>query len=532
LNKRVFNFGLRIWDRSVPGRIRIAIEILILSVFIIGTRCANYPDVFVAGNVYFTDADCYARMTRVRMCAEHPGLIVRHHDFENFPEGTTPHTTAAMDYLILTLSILLKPLTTQPIDVAGAVVSPIFALVGGWFLLWWSRRLKLTYRWALLILYALSPILVHGTELGGPDHQSLLILLVAIGLCAEWTLRTEPSRNWGIVSGAAWAVALWVSFYEPLVLFGLILLIALVKDRHLLFGPHRRTGRIVFGAITIIALLIERRIPSLSIFQSGTLLQNWSRTIGELAHVPLFNRLWLVWAGYLIVITPILIWISIRKRTAPPFFLLVLLLATFGLTIWQARWSYFFVLIFILVLPALLESFRPRVAVWLAFILSIFPVLQFWDAQIWPNENELARRAERRSESAQMRQLAVTIRSDQTRAFLAPWWWSPAISYWSGQPGVAGSSHESLSGIGESARFYLSEDPQARREILRIRRVDWVFAYDWDRVGQNSANLLRSAPSEQSIGRVLDRTPGQAPAVFVLSGQNGAAKLFRFADKL
>jgi hypothetical protein len=256
-----------------------------------------------------------------------------------------------------------------------------------------------------------------------------------------------------------WAVALWVSFYEPLVLFGLILLIALVKDRHLLFGPHRRTGRIVFGAITIIALLIERRIPSLSIFQSGALFQNWSRTIGELAHVPLFNRLWLVWAGYLIVITPILIWISIRKRTAPPFFLLVLLLATFGLTIWQARWSYFFALIFILVLPAFLESFRPRVAVWLAFTLSIFPVLQFWDAQIWPNENELARRAERRSESAQMRQLAVKIRSDQKRAFLAPWWLSPAISYWSGQPGVAGSSHESLSGIGESARFYLSEDP-------------------------------------------------------------------------
>jgi hypothetical protein len=43
------------------------IEITTLSVLILATRCANYQDVFIAGNVYFTDADCYARMMRVRM---------------------------------------------------------------------------------------------------------------------------------------------------------------------------------------------------------------------------------------------------------------------------------------------------------------------------------------------------------------------------------------------------------------------------------------------------------------------------------
>ena len=88
------------------ARIALAIvEIAMLSVLILAARCANYQDVFVAGNVYFTDADCYARMTRARMCEKKPGLIVRHHDFENFPEGTTPHTTAPLDYLILALSI-------------------------------------------------------------------------------------------------------------------------------------------------------------------------------------------------------------------------------------------------------------------------------------------------------------------------------------------------------------------------------------------------------------------------------------------
>ena len=46
--------------------------------------------------------------------------------------------------------------------------------------------MKFRYRWVMLILYAISPILVHGTELGRPDHQSLLMLLVTIAICAEW----------------------------------------------------------------------------------------------------------------------------------------------------------------------------------------------------------------------------------------------------------------------------------------------------------------------------------------------------------
>jgi hypothetical protein len=511
-------------------RVVIGFEILILSGIILATRCANYQDVFVAGNVYFTDADCYARMTRVRMCAEHPGLIVRHHEFENFPQGTTPHTTAPLDYLIVALSISLKPFTSQPIDLAGAIVSPILGLIGGWFLWWWSRRMK--FRWALLLFYALNPILVHGTELGRPDHQSLIILLVAIGLCAEWTLASGTSRSWSVVSGTAWALALWVSFYEPLILFALIVIVAVVKDRQLPFGSDRRIGWIVFAAIIAIAFLIERRIPSLSIFQSGAAFQRWSQSIGELAHVSPWNRIWFVWAGYLIVLAPILIWISARKRSAPPIFVSILLVATFLLTIWQARWSYFFVLIFTIALPGMLAHFRSRVAVWLAFTLSILPILESWDAQIWPNEGEVARRVERRNESIQLRQLAVTIRSDQRRAFLAPWWLSPSISYWSSQPGIAGGSHEALIGSVESGRFYLSEDPQTARQIIQNRGVQWVFAYDWDRVSQNSADLLRSTASDGSVGRILDRTPGQAPAFLMLSGQNGTAKLFRFADKL
>src|SRR3979490_2186660 len=125
LKFRIAHFESRIWDGAVIRGTLSILEVAILSVLILATRCANYQNVFVAGNIYFTDADCCARMTRARMCSEHPGLIVRYHDFENFPAGTTPHTTAPLDYLILALWAPLRPFSARSLDLAGALVSPL-----------------------------------------------------------------------------------------------------------------------------------------------------------------------------------------------------------------------------------------------------------------------------------------------------------------------------------------------------------------------------------------------------------------------
>jgi len=136
---------------------------------------------------------------------------------------------------------------------------------------------------------------------------------------------------------------------------------------------------------------------------------------------------------------------------------------------------------------------------------------------------------ERRIESAQIRDLSVSLRSPQVNPFLAAWWLSPSIAYWSGQPGVAGSSHESLNGIDESARFFLAEDPQKGREILEKRNVAWVLAYDSDRVAQNSAAVLNHALPPRPLCRVLYQTPSQAPPFLIFSAQNPACKLYRAA---
>jgi len=538
---RIANCASRPWDEAVIGGTRSIVEIAILSVLILATRCANYQDVLVAGNVYFTDADCYARMTRVRMCLEHPGVIVRRHDFENFPAGTTPHTTAPLDYLILALSIFLKPVTAHAIDVAGALISPLLALFGGWFLWWWSTRMKLLYRWMMLILYAISPILVHGTELGRPDHQSALIVLVAIAICAEWTLQaetgshlgtaTEVRSKWSALTGVAWGLAIWISAYESLVLFFLVMIVIALEDPKVIWARSRRAGWLCFFLVLAIALLIERRIPSFSVVYSNPLFQNWARTIGELAHVSPENPVWLRWTGYLLLVSPFLIWIRIKSRReserTTPLFVLVLFIATYALTVWQARWGYFFMLIFALALPRLLVPIKPRAAVWIVFVLSMFPILRDWDEKLWPNETQHADRVTQRNESAQLRDMALGLRSSMNHPFIAPWWLSPEIAYWSGQPGVAGSSHESLPGIGDSARFFISQDWGTARKLLENHKVAWVIAYDSERVAQNSGEILGMAVPQQPLCMVLDKTATKAPPFLVLSAQSEDAKLYR-----
>src|SRR5439155_23095142 len=126
-----------------------------------------------------------------------------------------------------------------------------------------------------------------------------------------------------------------------------------VHNQLLLFGKQRCACLILFAVIVSLAFAIVRRIPSLSIFHSGELFENWARTIGELAHVWPANPIWLRWGGYLLLVTPLLIWFGLRKREvgAPggrtaPIFVLALLVTTYLLTIWQARWAYFFFLIF------------------------------------------------------------------------------------------------------------------------------------------------------------------------------------------
>ncbi len=374
--------------------LRILLEVIILSAIILAPRCWNHQRVFVGHDVYFTDADCYSRMARAHLCWEHPGVIVRHHDFENYPGGTVPHTTAPFDYLIVGLAGAISLFSSNPLDLAGAWISPMLAVAGGIFLWFWMRRIGFRYRWPALILYAVSPILVHGTELGRPDHQSLLIVLVILALCGEWMLATKPSRAWGVFTGFSWAMALWVSLYEPLVLFVFMQVLLLLWRRAA--GPFEpgssvRFKWMAFVATIVFGAVVERRIPSLS-FIDDPFVRNWGGTIGELRHVPLLSYAWFEWGGFVLLAAPLAFLVRPKLRPMQRAWsgqiasLLCLLGGLFVLTMWQARWGYFLVATFAVLLPALLESIKSRILVWAVYLFSLWPVASAWDTQLWPNE--------------------------------------------------------------------------------------------------------------------------------------------------
>jgi len=496
-------------------RLAFLAEIIFISTLVLVTRCANYGDVFFGGQINFVDADCYSRMTRARICFEHPGTIVRRHDFENFPSGTSPHTTAPFDYLIVTLAMTLTPLSKNAFDLAGAVVSPLISIALGIFLCSWSRKMRLRFRWGLLILYAVSPMLAQGSALGRPDHQSLLVALIMIALCAEWALASKPSPSWDIVSGASWALALWVSLYEPLVLLGIVVACCAGS----MMKSERRIGWIVFAAVLAIAFIIERRIPAWPNREFSSALKNWSATVGELAHVSLASAIWFNWCGWLLLPAPILLWPKWNRNT--PLFFIALLVIAFALTIWQARWSYFFVMIFAMLVPQILSAMHKPLIATTIFIIALFPIAQSWD-HLFADE-ELARRAENKIEQLELRAMSSQIDG----VFIAPWWFSPAISYWSRQAGVGGSSHESVGGIVEIAKLFETQNAEVAKQILDRHNVNCILSYDADRVAQNTAQILGNPVPQNAFCYLLDRRASEVSPFLRLIAQTGRFKLFR-----
>ena len=358
-------------------------------------------------------------------------------------------------------------------------------------------------------------MLAHGFALGRPDHQSPLNTLIAVALCAEWTLTQQATRGWGIVSGATWALALWVSLYEPLVL----LMIVVACCARSMIKRERRIGWIVFAAVLAIAFIIERRIPVWPSREFGGALRNWSATVGELAHVSLASTIWFNWCGWLLLLAPILLWPKRNRST--PLFLIALLISAFALTIWQARWSYFFVLVFAMLVPQILSVLRKPLIAATVFSVALFPIAQAWDHAF--ADEELARRAEDRIEQLELRAISSQIDG----VFIAPWWFSPALSYWSRHAGVGGSSHESIEGIVETARFLETPIAKEAMQIIDRHNVTWIVSYDADRVSQNSAQILGNPVPKNALCYLLDRRPSEVPTFLRLIAQTGHFKLFR-----
>ena len=481
--------------------LREGLWIVILLAVAFGAFTWNRDSVFFDDAIYFLDGDCFSRMTRVRMIEEEGLRSIRHHNWENFPEGTTPHTTMQLDTLIAGLSQILRPFSDKHLALAGAWISPLLGASLLLFLAVWSAAARLPYRRAMLFLVAVSPIIAHGFQLGRPDHQSLLMLLLGVALASEVEIWKGRASGWRYASAGAWALALWVSLFEPLILLGVVLVArGLCRSRYSqeeVKNPKSWTWPVaLFVAIVAVTLWIDgwRAAGFHPAFA------RWALNIGELR-----SASWGVifsWCGWVLGLSPVLLaWRWIRGREKLCGLWLLLVVVTAGLSLYHARWGYFLALLFAMSVPWILPSLRKPWLAWMVFFISLWPVAAEWDRRLYPEDEAFRARVENIADAVALREAALSLRERPVGGVVAPWWFCPAIVWWSGQPCIGGTSHQSLPGIVESSEFYLGEVPDPG--FLQKRKVVYILAYEPDRLISNSEQILGRSATGPTIAKRL-----------------------------
>jgi hypothetical protein len=430
---------------------------------------------------WMVEADCYSQLARVQRILQGDGLIQNHFKVENWPEGLVPSTTAPFDYCILLLYAPLKLITHYPLDWAGALVSPLLWV--GLFLFWMffrSREFSRLSRALFLIGSAAMPGFIWATACGRPRHQSLILVLLALGLTAEyerWHLVVAPRPAWSVFAGIVWGLACWTSLFEPTIMLAVLLLFnVLVRRRESLvllasFAVVMALSFLVEGPHSLVASALLLAPAA----QYAAPLHNWLATIAEIRGVYLSTETF----GNEIVrmVSLLLLWgigwfLWTREnsnRTDRLLVLLAVLLTVFSL--WQGRWIYYANLaeLFLVSRFYQLAPLRwPQLAILAIFLLGLanVDIFEIGERAQWPPNQP----------SVQLLQLARSI--DRPGGILAPWWLSPGLLYFSEQPIVTGSSHCGISGIVAGSQFFAATSWLDAEQILRERKVRWVVVSD------------------------------------------------------
>jgi hypothetical protein len=456
------------------------------------------------------EADCYSQLARVQRIMDGGKLIQNHFTVENWPKGLIPSTTAPFDYVILLLSVSLALFTHYPLDWAGALVSPVLwiALVLFW-MFFRSRTFTRAGRAALVVGFALVPALIWGTAFGRPRHQSLILGLLAILLTAEYERWENGSgRGWHIAAGLLWGLICWTSLYEPL--FVVICLVAFN-----LIARRRETAAfgISFGVVMLLALLIEHVHVFIPPPEAHFVLTNWLQFIAEMQGMTpqeFFNAItfsgaaefswWGVGSFLFLLALPWIAFCLWQKKNLTDRFVMALAILLTLFALYQQRWLPYASLTEVILVARYFQMAPLQWTRWgLAVVFFVNASLAGYTQTI------VARLQPPNQPSAELARLAGSI--DQPGGILAPWWLSPGLLYFSGQPIVSGSSHCGISGIAASAEFYATTSWIAADTILQQRQVRWVVVWD-----EPKYQYPLLASSQEILGQPVstDNEPGDA----------------------
>lgn len=430
---------------------------------------------------WMVEADCYSQMSRVQRILRGQGLIQNHFTVENWPEGLEPSTTAPFDYCILLLYAPLKLFTADALDWAGALVSPLLwvALVIFW-MFFRSREFTRAGRALFLLGSAALPGFIWATACGRPRHQSLILVLMTLALTAEyerWHLAAIPRKAWSLFAGVAWGLACWTSLFEPTIVLAVLVLFNAIA--------RRRESAVFLGSMAVViavSFLVEgphTLVASALLLHPGAEyaapLHNWLATVSEIhgmvLSVPQFGKEIVRMVS--LILLPVIGWFLWTRENPnrTDRLLVVLAFLVTGFSIWQGRWTYYANLaeLFLVVRFYQLAPVRwPQLIVLAVFLLGLINVNYF----------EIKARIQSPPNQPSLQLLQVSNAIDAPGGVLAPWWLSPGLLYFSGQPIVTGSSHCGISGIVAGAQFYSATSWIEAERILQARKVRWVVVSD------------------------------------------------------
>jgi hypothetical protein len=478
-------------------------------------RCHDVRQVFVNHAIYLNDPGDYARLVRVRGLESAFAGTAAQSALDRAPAAAE---SVPLDFLVLGLKksiegflLLLDPnrlsvLRGQELDLAGAVVAPLLAFFTCLILGFWARNAapSLGSAAALPFLYAASPLLAHAALLGAPTDGSLLLLALALGLVSEFRAVSILSRPWIICGGAMWALALWISWRESLVLMGALVLIWGVFHPNRLFCAERWFWLLAFCLVASCAIAARAG----AVNEPASSLDLLRRASSHDAAAGVGGALGWVGGGFLAA--PVLLFVAgMRDRRAWVGLLFLVLMGLAG----YVRGAYglqIACLLFVMALPWMLEVFRRQWVGWGLLMISLWPLASLWDRILYPEDEARQYALQRGMERVLLRDVSLRMRTGPPGKFLAPWWLSPALAYWSGQPALTGAGRLHSPGVLDSARFYLSESPLQAEAVVERGEIRWVVADDPARVVADSREWLAGAAPEMPIARALMERPHSA----------------------
>lgn len=482
------------------------------------------------GGVLF-DSEGFSRMCRVSRLFGTDAWSLGANLHEGWPTGAATGYSTLADYLLLWMGGVVRAvgwvverwderlgviLQSGAMDYGGG----LFGVGAGLAVataLWWRLRAQGWGRWTVAVwgMMVFMPPLIFATRFGALDESVLALAFLG------WVLVIEDSdgcpETWlSVVSGLLGGMAMWTAprFSWPVV-FGVVM------GRCLKTSSARQAVRETLRWV----------IPLLGVFGLAISLDGWA-WLGSLIadgaerwHSA--QSLWrpvedslapLLWFGGAMAVPVLALFLQTEDLGRRRWHRLMACSGIFavGASWWMPVWAPLAVILISLcadparqsamrvLRSSLLGLPRARLALIVVALGSFWPIARWWEGWIFPMESRVAEAMEYREEMGQLRRIATGIRGGGIQPFLAPWYLSSAMSYWSMQPSVSRFTWLESTETDFATAFFASSDVRSHRETLLSLGVRWIICDAPDRFERNASRMgLKKDPKVEAAVRTL-----------------------------